>query len=458
MYTRLIIFIEDYQKYFSKIFLIALIQAIVASQIIMNSLKFIQNDHHIVIMLYYFLFLDYVIIIILSFIVSIFNSFLNSIRYDLQRTVWLMNSSPSRFRSKFQMLMYYERLVKRSKPWGLKLGVITVMTTATFAKLIMAYARFTMLSTVSGLVLVTIIYDSFRTQKSLAFRTLIQYTRQDQQQQQQQQFSRSSSILMDYGCIKISSNFIFIHFTALIGEIFECYSDQTIKYIIIRMFTFHMNVIALNFLFTFIYCPIFIAFYLLSWGYKLSRRFEWDIENYSTILFFGTQWLPNKRIKTQLNMNMIQSYKMYTRLIIFVEELGKYFARILFFALALTIFASQIVLSQLRHLSVETYFTLLVLIYCLLLDYLIIILMTYSISVFNKQLNSIGSYLQRSINKTNRSSNLYLKFQLMLINERLIGRKPWGIRIGDLTVVTKSVFMKIIILYARFTLLSNKLS
>lgn len=134
MYTRLIIFIEDYQKYFSKIFLIALIQTIMASQIIMNSLKFIQNDHHIVIMLYYFLFLDYVIIIILSFIVSIFNSFLNSIRYDLQRTVWLMNSSPSRFRSKFQMLMYYERLVKRSKPWGLKLGVITVMTTATFAK------------------------------------------------------------------------------------------------------------------------------------------------------------------------------------------------------------------------------------------------------------------------------------------------------------------------------------
>lgn len=134
IYTRLIIFVEDYQKYFSKIFLIALIQTIVASQIILNSLKFIQNDHHIVIVLYYFLFVDYVIIIILSFIVSIFNSFLNSIRYDLQRTEWLMNSSPSRFRSKFQMLMYYERLVKRSKPWGLKLGVITVMTTATFAK------------------------------------------------------------------------------------------------------------------------------------------------------------------------------------------------------------------------------------------------------------------------------------------------------------------------------------
>ncbi|KAH7643921.1 hypothetical protein HUG17_6283 [Dermatophagoides farinae] len=391
---------------------------------------------------------------------------------------WILFSLPTKEQIRFLLtaimivyhLLKYFKLIEFTDWFQFISGDITIMISSSFQ------SNLSLILAVSGLVLVTIIYDSFRTQKSLAFRTLIQYTRQDQQQQQQQQFSRSSSILMDYGCIKISSNFshlqslfnrfhsfvqifhFFIHFTALIGEIFECYSDQTIKYIIIRMFTFHMNVIALNFLFTFIYCPIFIAFYLLSWGYKLSRRFEWDIENYSTILFFGTQWLPNKRIKTQLNMNMIQSYKMYTRLIIFVEELGKYFARILFFALALTIFASQIVLSQLRHLSVETYFTLLVLIYCLLLDYLIIILMTYSISVFNKQLNSIGSYLQRSINKTNRSSNLYLKFQLMLINERLIGRKPWGIRIGDLTVVTKSVFMKIIILYARFTLLSNKLS
>ncbi|KAH9416567.1 hypothetical protein DERP_009930 [Dermatophagoides pteronyssinus] len=46
----------------------------------------------------------------------------------------------------------------------------------------------------------------------------------------------------------------------------------------------------------------------------------------------------------------------------------------------------------------------------------------------------------------------------MLLNERLITRKQWGIRIGDLTVVTKWVFMRLIILYARFTLLANRLS
>ena len=31
----------------------------------------------------------------------------------------------------------------------------------------------------------------------------------------------------------------------------------------------------------------------------------------------------------------------------------------------------------------------------------------------------------------------------MLLNERLITRKQWGIRIGDLTVVTKWVFMRV---------------
>nr|XP_027206214.1 uncharacterized protein LOC113799725 [Dermatophagoides pteronyssinus] len=160
--------------------------------------------------------------------------------------------------------------------------------------------------------------------------------------------------------------FVQLLHSALIDEAFNFYSQQTILDILIRSITFHLHAIALNFIFTFIYCPIILAFYLIIW---------------------------------------------------------------------------------------EIYFTWFILIYCLLLDYMIIILMTYSLSLFNQQLNSIGQQLQPIIiiNQTNFSR----KFQLMLLNERLITRKQWGIRIGDLTVVTKWVFMRLIILYARFTLLAK---
>nr|XP_027206212.1 uncharacterized protein LOC113799722 [Dermatophagoides pteronyssinus] len=147
IYQRLIIFTEECQKYYSKLFLIGIMCTILSSQIIWKTLRFIRNDNYIIIILYYLLAIDYIIIIILSFTVSLFNKHLNSIRYDLQQTVRLMNSSSSSsFRNKFQMLMYYERLVQRRKLWGVKIGAITIMTTATFFKLMLANARFTMLS------------------------------------------------------------------------------------------------------------------------------------------------------------------------------------------------------------------------------------------------------------------------------------------------------------------------
>ncbi|KAH9416563.1 hypothetical protein DERP_009926 [Dermatophagoides pteronyssinus] len=120
--------------------------AILSSQIILKSLRFIKEDDYFIIILYHLLAIDYTIILILSFTVSLFNKHLNSIRYDLQQTIYLMNCSSPSFRNKFQMLMYYERLVYRGKLWGIQIGAITVMTTATFSKLIITYGRFSMLA------------------------------------------------------------------------------------------------------------------------------------------------------------------------------------------------------------------------------------------------------------------------------------------------------------------------
>nr|XP_027206213.1 uncharacterized protein LOC113799723 [Dermatophagoides pteronyssinus] len=134
IHQRLIIFFEECQKYYSKLFLLSVIGTILSSQIILKTLRFIPDDNYIIILLYYSLAVDYIIILILSFTVSLFNKHLNSIRYDLQQTIYLMNCSSPSFQNKFRMLMYYERLVYPGKLWGFQIGTITVMTTATFLK------------------------------------------------------------------------------------------------------------------------------------------------------------------------------------------------------------------------------------------------------------------------------------------------------------------------------------
>ncbi|KAH7643916.1 hypothetical protein HUG17_6278 [Dermatophagoides farinae] len=56
----------------------------------------------------------------------------------------------------------------------------------------------------------------------------------------------------------------------------------------------------------------------------------------------------------------------------------------------------------------------------------------------------------------NSISSFRFKFQMACFYERIIGKKTFGICIGSITVLTRSVFMRIIILYIRFTILSYK--
>lgn len=181
---------------------------------------------------------------------------------------WILFSLPTKEQIRFLLtaimivyhLLKYFKLIEFNDWFQFISGDITIMISSSFQ------SNLSLILAVSGLVLVTIIYDSFRTQKSLAFRTLIQYTRQDQQQQQQQQFSRSSSILMDYGCIKISSNFshlqsLFNRFHSFV-QIFHC------KYFIFihnhKFYSIIIIIIIMYFVLKF-FSHSFYPFYCINW-------------------------------------------------------------------------------------------------------------------------------------------------------------------------------------------------
>ena len=72
-------------------------------------------------------------LLLLSHIVSKFNANLNSICKDLNRIVCCINEMARSKRSQFKIMLFYERLVNK-KPFGIKIGPITVLTKAVFIK------------------------------------------------------------------------------------------------------------------------------------------------------------------------------------------------------------------------------------------------------------------------------------------------------------------------------------
>ncbi|KAH9497038.1 hypothetical protein DERF_013051 [Dermatophagoides farinae] len=120
IFIRTIIFAEEVQKYLSRLLLWALIVTIVASQITRNCLEhlIIINQHMTIkIFLYYFLCLDYLVIILLTYFVSKLNAELNSLHIELEKVIIQMNTISS-FRFKFQMACFYERIIGK-KTFGI---------------------------------------------------------------------------------------------------------------------------------------------------------------------------------------------------------------------------------------------------------------------------------------------------------------------------------------------------
>lgn len=193
-------------------------------------------------------------------------------------------------------------------------------------------------------------------------------------------------------------------------------------------------------------------------GLKIIRNIRMDIQNGLKNYQLLNELLNNHHNNTNnnipiimniINRNLMKTLRMYTRLIIFIEDFQRYVSRLIFWTLIVNIAASQMTLLCLRNIHSIRWIIWIIFVYCLLLEYSILILFTYFISKFNTKLNSIRFDLERVVhcrdmNAADNNRSWLNGLRLLLFYERMIDRKPWGISIGMIAVLTKAVFAKVI--------------
>ncbi|KAH9416561.1 hypothetical protein DERP_009924 [Dermatophagoides pteronyssinus] len=362
---------------------------------------------------------------------------------------------------------------------------------------------FLTLSSFTSLLFLIIIHQSFQTQQYKAFRTFLLYIGGDQNifDEMKSYYSRSTVILLKYMEKNISNTklkfrqmfnrvYCFAQIFHLILNLFlhqyntdHISEEKSFWQIIIRIIMMQINIAVFIFLLSSLYSPLMIAFELIIIGFRVVRYCRRIIQNelkrYHLIIMDNNDnynndnnynnnydWIitNNDQMKwkqssiTVIQWELKKILQIFIRLIIFAEEVQKYLSKLLLLALIVTIVASQITLNCLEHLlTSRQHMTIQIfLFYFLMLDYIIIIFVTYFVSKLNVELNSIHIELNKIIIQMNESITFRFKFQLACYYERSLGGKPFGISIGSITVLKRSVFMKIIILYIRFTILSYK--
>ncbi|XP_075588410.1 uncharacterized protein LOC124493355 [Dermatophagoides farinae] len=336
-----------------------------------------------------------------------------------------------------------------------------------------------------------VIYNTFYTQNSLAFRTLIIYMQEFNDDFDKMyrimiekcgNYSRSSCLLFNYSLRKFSTNFkqfrLFMNRWISIGQIFHallnlCFFififdkliniNRPLWQLIISILMIQLLPISMNFTAIFAYSPFFIGSYTMMLGMKTVRQIRMDIRKILTLY----EWITNKRKKLNINdrmnirlieYNINRLLKLYTRLIIFSEEIQLYMSRLILWILIIGTVGTQLVLYLLKQIQNDQIFLIFFLYYTLVCYFNFIIALTYFISKFNSKLNAIRFDLQRMIIVIDKQSCRRFKFLIMNYYERMVNIKPWGIKIGTITVLTKGIFCKLMLFYARFTMLSSKLS
>lgn len=133
VYTRIIISTEQIESYASRMMLWAIFFTYITSQFTIHLINELKNDNIIIwISLYYILFLEHVVMFLLSYMISTYNYRLNSIQYDIRRTVIALNQkSSNRFKIKMMIIHYY---LANLKTFGIKIGPITVLNKIIFVK------------------------------------------------------------------------------------------------------------------------------------------------------------------------------------------------------------------------------------------------------------------------------------------------------------------------------------
>lgn len=224
---------------------------------------------------------------------------------------------------------------------------------------------------------------------------------------------------------------------------------KPLRLIFLRIILLQLAYIAFNFMFIYIYSPLMIASYLLYIGFTsikvLKMELNQSMNNYRSLIMkklrLQTKFLQIflRKIEYELCFNI----RVYSRLIIFAEDVQIVLSRLFICALLVTFVASQITMNCLKHLSPDSTVIMIFMYYFLVMDYAIIVLLSFIVSKFNADLNSIRMDLNRIVRWTNEMASIRSKFTTMLFYERLVNQNPFGIKIGVITVLTKAVFIKV---------------
>lgn len=137
LYGQILVFFQRLDRYFSFLFLLAMIAPIYDSQMILYTL-FNTNYHQqqsiiIFLFLVYILLIDFILVFYLTYYTACFNQRLNSFHQALEQIDLKLREWNSPFRVRFEVALYYQRVVTR-KPFGYSIGGIVMVTKALFAK------------------------------------------------------------------------------------------------------------------------------------------------------------------------------------------------------------------------------------------------------------------------------------------------------------------------------------
>ncbi|KAH9419930.1 hypothetical protein DERP_001763 [Dermatophagoides pteronyssinus] len=329
-------------------------------------------------------------------------------------------------------------------------------------------------------------YDSFRTHSSLAMRTFIIYVREfcteysDRMLEtighKYQYYSRTTCLLLNYTHKNTQPNYLefkkffdHVHHIVCISNVllnicFQLFKldkfihTRPIWQIIIRSMSLQFFMVVMNFMISTMYTLAMVTTFSLRIEAKVVKNVKFEIDK----ILDSIETILNNRKNEPIHLDLMKMklkrlYKIYIRLIVFVEQVQPYVAQMTVWGIFVNIIGSQIVINCLKRIENDEYFLLILLFYALIAELSIIIFLTYVMSKFNLYLNSIRLNLQRTTCLAMKTDDIYFKFHMTNYYERIVSRKQWGLRIGPITVLTRLVFLKLMIFYVRFTVLSSKL-
>lgn len=224
--------------------------------------------------------------------------------------------------------------------------------------------------------------------------------------------------------------------------------ERPLWQIIGRVFGFQITCISIDFLLIFAYCPIMIGYFITMNGIRsinLLRRDFLDSINKIQMISSNCKHKYNQTVKLNILIEklILHRYMMYVRLNIFSEQIIPYFSPLIILSTIISFVTNQFIWNCLQQIRADQYLLRCLFYYFLILNYSNMLILTYWIAKFNAKLDSLRYVLQATIWHTNPLSNDRFKFHLMFIHERMVSRKPFGMKIGPFSVLTRFVFVKV---------------